>query len=154
MPFEYAVRPFQSPDTHGRIIIPSTPGETPQRATLTWGAKTALNNIQPANSGINVECCKDTKSQKSAEMNQVSVGIEGPPTTVAGSMEILFKRTSVAKFDKTQKDECASDWDQMSYVAAGIKQAFADLEGDIQAGGAGKTVDHCKATSNFTYQVN
>src|SRR4029077_17165672 len=39
---EYVVRPYQSPNSHGGVIIPSTPTGTRKRATLTWGASTTM----------------------------------------------------------------------------------------------------------------
>jgi hypothetical protein len=47
-----------------------------------------------------------------------------------------------------ETNSCANDWAQMSFVASAVDAAFADLKTDIEAGGAGKTVDHCKARIN------
>src|SRR5215475_3050358 len=56
---EYAVRPYQTPDSHGKIIIPSTPGSTTQRATITWGSKTT-NVPQPElGKDFTVVCCTE-----------------------------------------------------------------------------------------------
>jgi hypothetical protein len=80
MPFEYAVRPFQSNDPHGRIIIPSAPAGLDQRATLTWGAKTTVNPSEQPGKGIVVtthwpdnEGCTETTEQLGNEMATVQV---------------------------------------------------------------------------------
>jgi len=59
--FEYFVRPFQSPAPHGSGRIPSTPRDTREKATLTWGAKANMPAIVPKS--VNVNCCTSSESQ-------------------------------------------------------------------------------------------
>ena len=153
MPFEHAVRPFQTPDSFGRAIIPAVPSAR-ARATLTWGAKTTVSDVVPQRTGINVECCKDNRQQYESDtvihnsfINQVwGPGTPGPsqPHGQWGA-EIFHLRSANVRLRKKEEDTCSSDLDQISGVASGIKEAFADLKADIEAGGAGKTVDSCKA---------
>lgn len=59
---EYAFRPSTSPDSHGRIIIPSTPTATRQRATLTWGAKATMP--PKVSAGPQIACCNEVNTEK------------------------------------------------------------------------------------------
>lgn len=153
MPFEYFVRPFQAPGSQGRTIVPATPSARTQ-ATLTWGAKTTVQDVIPKRTGNNLECCTDNRTQYESDtvahnsgINQVwGPGTPGPsrPHGQWGA-EIYHMKSANVRLRKKEKDTCASDLDQISGVASGIKEAFADLQADIEAGGAGKTTDSCKA---------
>jgi hypothetical protein len=137
MPFEYFVRPFQSADSHGRVILPSTPSGF-ERATLTWGAKVA-GLPEPERTGPNVNCCGEQldEHQRLGEVHKI-VSTESP------GLFILEHRAAEVRLKKKKQDKCAGDWTQMSYVASAVESAFAGLEADIEAGGAGADVDHCK----------
>lgn len=150
MPFEYAVRPFQTPDSHGRIILPSTPGSSRERATLTWGAKVKGTLPTPQVIGFNTKCCKEAKQQTSNTMDPVSVTAEGDGPAAGQSID--FQRASVVKFDLTHQNSCAEDWAQFSDVGGAIDSAFADLKANIEAGGAGVS-KNCKSESRFTHAV-
>jgi hypothetical protein len=163
MPFEYAVRPFESRDSQGRVIIPSTPSGH-DRATLTWGAKTSVNQVKFDKTGGDVECCKDNRTQETGTagaftssrgklIQQVwGPGTGGPPEPHGQwGAEIFVDQSVSVLYRKEQEDSCAAEWNQMSGVASAVNGAFASLEADIEAGGAGKTVDHCKARVNTFY---
>lgn len=142
MPFEYFVRPFQTPDSQGRIIVPSTPGSTHERATLTWGAKVTVDPVTKDQVGVNVECCGETLTENDRKGSDFKITAANDPDTF-----ITVNRATEVRFQKKQEDKCASDWDQMSGVASAVDGAFASLSADIHASDSafGKT-DHCKQT--------
>jgi hypothetical protein len=155
MPFEYFVRPFQSTDSHGRVILPATPSGF-ERATLTWGAKTTANQVQLKKEGQGAGCCKDTRTQNKAEkqfagqfMQQIwGPGTAGPPRPHGQWGASVDTKRSVGVLSKVNDtNSCADDWTQMSYVASAVESVLADLKDDIESVG-GKTVDHCKARIN------
>jgi hypothetical protein len=137
MPFEYFVRPFQTPDSNGRVIIPSTPSGH-ERATLTWGAKTS-SLPAPERTGTNVNCCGEEldEGERDGEVHKIS-SVESP------GLFVLEHRPTQVKLRKKHEDKCAADWNQMSGVASAVESAFSSLEADIEAQGAGADVDHCK----------
>jgi hypothetical protein len=141
MPFEYAVRPFESRDSHGRVILPATPSGF-ERATLTWGAKVA-GLPDPEISGTEVTCCHEqlAEHQRVGEVHKI-VSKESP------GLFILEHRATEVKLKKKTEDKCASDWTQMSYVASAVESVFADLKADIESvGGAdAESTDPCFTT--------
>jgi len=137
MPFEQIIRPYQTPDSFGRTIIPSVPSAR-SRATLTWGAKTTVSDVVPERTGINVDCCKETASEVEKLGHTYKIS-----SAETADLFIMQHRTTQIKLQKDSEDSCASDLDQISGVASGIKEAFADLKADIEAGGAGKSIKHC-----------
>lgn len=58
--FEYFVRPFQTP-WPGAKVIPSTPRDTREKATITWGAKANMPAI--VGKSVNVKCCTAEEKQ-------------------------------------------------------------------------------------------
>jgi hypothetical protein len=137
MPFEYFVRPFQAPDSQGRIIIPSTPSGH-ERATLTWGAKTSsLPAVEKT--GTSVDCCSEhlDEVERTTERVKIIDQVNSPENYM------IVERATNVKLRKKHEDKCAADWNQMSGVASAINGAFASLEADIEAEGSGATIDHC-----------
>lgn len=123
---EYIVRPWQTPNSHGAIVIPSTPQNTREKATLTWGAKATM----PAQntSGINVVCC----SEESTEFKR-----EGETVRIQGNGEdnwIDVFRSNKLHLKKKEKNTCASDWDQFSGVGLEITDALAEFEDALNSG--------------------
>jgi hypothetical protein len=111
MPFEYFVRPFQSNDPHGRIIIPSAPGGLDQRATLTWGAKTTVNPSEQPGKGISVTthwpdadpegCCTEKLTEKSRNTELIKIVDTDEPRNW-----ILVRRATQLSLDKEHKNGC------------------------------------------------
>jgi hypothetical protein len=93
---EYAVRPFTTPNSHGKIVIPSTPGATNQRATITWGSK-ATNVPVPEQTGdFNVVCCTEHLNEIQREVDIVQIPIQDPEganphVTVARSKKVILR---------------------------------------------------------------
>jgi hypothetical protein len=118
---EYVVRPYQSPGPHGTIIIPSTPKGTRERATLTWGAKTEL---PVPDTGVNVTCCSEGLKEKDRTSKKIRV-FQNDDNTSANWVDV--ERPQTMNLSKTDKNDCISDWDQVSQLAADIR---AELDAD------------------------
>ena len=151
MPFEYAVRPFESRNTHGRVIIPSAPSFSTERATLTWGSQHAVPGALPTphSLGVNIECCHEIITQNAAEMSPASIQLQGP-----GAATIPVKRTDVVLAKKAESNQC-DDWlKNNSFVASGVKKAFDAMAGSIHASDASfkpaGSVD-CKQRTTYKY---
>jgi len=131
MPFEYAVRPFQSRDAHGRTLLPSTPSASTQRATLTWGSKAAGAALpKPATVGYNMNCCTANHQQVGSEKAEVYIPLEGP---MAGTDWFKVNRSDVMLAQKEDKDDCGGGLLDDSYVASGVRQAFSEMNALIHA---------------------
>jgi hypothetical protein len=153
MPFEYAVRPFQTPGAQGRIRIPSAPQGFDQRATLTWGNKTSLDSM--GKKGISVSthwpdfsegCCTEESAQKSNEMETVTVANEG-----ANGGSVTFQRAKWLKLDKEHRDACGdmAVWYnvQMNASDASIMKNYATLA--AQMGVRTPEPEKCKVQATF-----
>jgi len=154
MPFEYAVRPFQTPGAQGRIVIPSAPQGFDQRATLTWGNKTSLDSAA-GKKGISVTthwpdfsegCCTEVSQQASNEMDDIRIDNLG---TNGGSVTV--KRARELQLDKTHDNRCGdmSEWYnvQMNASDASVMKNYATLA--AQMGVRTPTVEKCKVDSTF-----
>jgi hypothetical protein len=122
---EYVVRPYTAPDAHGRIIIPSTPSFTRERATLTWGAS---SDALPAAGGINfqVNCCSDALDEISRESDDVDIPIQDAGT---GPGHVTVSRPNSMKLSKKSDDTCGGpSWDQISSTAQMIDSDLAGLQ--------------------------
>jgi hypothetical protein len=70
---EYVVRPYTTPDAHGRIIIPSSPRGTREKATLTWGGGALTPPARKeVSDGVNFEvvCCKENLKENSRKSDK------------------------------------------------------------------------------------
>jgi hypothetical protein len=58
---EYIVRPYQTPNVYGSIIIPSTPSSGRERATIIWGGSGTMPEVKESSDGVNFEvvCCQE-----------------------------------------------------------------------------------------------
>lgn len=121
---EYVVRPYQSPDAHGAIIIPSTPSGSRQRATITWGSK----DVQAVNSGISINCCSESLSEQSRKSEKMRI-FQNDDKNSPNWVDV--ERPHSLKLNKKDNNQCADDWAQMSSVAAGVQDALAEFADDI-----------------------
>jgi hypothetical protein len=115
---EYVVRPYQTPGPHGTILIPSTPKNTRERATLTWGAKTEM---PVPDTGVNVTCCSEGLKEKTRSAKRIRVyqnDDENSPNWVD------VERPETMSLNKKEKNDCISDWEQISGVAQAISGTF------------------------------
>lgn len=150
MPFEYAVRPFQSSDIHGRIIIPATP-EGVDRATITWGAQTPGIIPTPRSLGVNVNCCNETFSQNGLSASGVSIDVEGKGAGTSFSVQ----RSDVVVGKKKEENTCDGPLTQDLYSVSGVKQAFAELSSLIHSSDAdyapAGTSGGCNSKTTYKY---
>ena len=131
MPFEYFIRPFQTPDAHGRIIVPSTPSASTERATITWGGSAPGTVPTPKQSGVNVECCNETLTESSRTGNTVRINASGDEDSY-----INVHRATEVKLRKKEKNNCEGTLEKISWVNAEVKSYFADLAADIHSSDA------------------
>lgn len=96
---EYIVRPFQAPDSHGRIIIHSTPKETAETAILTWGGEADLPDVVFYEQGFNTR--KRREDYKELNRDAETVRIEGTSDD-SGNVYVDVKRANKVYFDKEE----------------------------------------------------
>ena len=155
MPFEYAVRPFQSRDIHGRIRLPSTPSTSTERATITWGGSAPGTVPTPKQSGVNVNCCQGTREQTGRTAAPVTISTLGGGETKSFDVSRSFE----VRAKKHDKDTCEGALEKISWVNAEVKSYFADLSADIHSSDAafmpfGAEDDSgCKSKSTFKHQI-
>jgi hypothetical protein len=131
MPFEYAVRPFQSRDSFGRIILPSTPSGAAERATLTWGSSASLppgTLPTPTTMGVNMKCCNETLTEDTRTGDTHRIEAENDPDSY-----IMVHRATEVKLQKKEENTCDDWYRKNSYVAAGVKESFVGLADAIHA---------------------
>lgn len=146
MPFESFVRPYQSPGSHGRIIIPATPGATTERATLTWGAQCEAR-IDPKRTGVNVVCCSNREREMERETTPQRITQADEPENW-----LDVARATKMKLRNKHKNECISDWDQMSGVAFGTSEALAEFTADMSFSEENDPDETCE--HEITYKAN
>jgi hypothetical protein len=107
---EYVVRPFTTPNAHGQIIIPATPRGSRERATLTWGATSAITIPEPVEvegdaEGVNFEvvCCKEQLNELDRESDQERVFQNGD---VGSSNWVDVLRPRSVRLKKKEKNSC------------------------------------------------
>jgi hypothetical protein len=154
MPFEYVVRPFQSRDSYGRIIIPSVPGGT-QRATLTWGAKTSIVPTSLAHQvrfqyvhdpNDPVTCCQEVSLQASNEMETVQIVNEG-----SGGGQINVKRAKSLRLQKQIKNACDDQPPWEPQFDASSQSVFDNMATEAaQMGVREPTIEKCRVLANFS----
>jgi hypothetical protein len=139
---EYAVRPYQTPNSQGKIIIPSTPGNTTQRATITWGAQ---NSIPTANKGFNVVCCSEQLDELERQGETVQIPITQAQVD-QGHMEVF--RANELRLKKKSNDSshpCDSPLDQYLGAEFGLDDT-GDTSIDLGwAGTPDAETDQCQA---------
>ena len=132
---EYIVRPYQSPGRNA-FLIPSAPGASNQRATITWGADATIP--EPKGIGFNVVCCKEQLDEQSRQSDTVQIPIQDD----ANYVEV--QRPNTVSLNKKENNTCGDDWDQFSGVGAEISADFASL-GEAIHSGTTSTGGNCQA---------
>jgi len=70
---EYIVRPFQAPNAHGTIVIPSTPTESTETAILTWGGESTLPEVQYTEVGFVTKKQREDFTEKKRDTERVRI---------------------------------------------------------------------------------
>lgn len=141
---EYAVRPYQTPNSQGKIIIPSTPSATSERAVLTWGATGTIPKANPT--GFNVVCC----SEKLQELSREGEIIRIFGTNSDDYVDVFRANKLTHKKKSNDSHPCDSPLDQYLGQEFGL-----DDSGDmtIDLGWAG-TDDTPENDCGVTWQLN
>jgi hypothetical protein len=113
---EYIVRPFQAPNAHGTIIIPSTPTPSTETAILTWGGEATLPEVQYIELGFNTRKGREDFAEKNRDAETVRIYGEDPGD---GPSYIDVSRSNKLYLDKTTEELLASDAGQIDYAASG-----------------------------------
>jgi hypothetical protein len=137
---EYAVRPYQTPNSQGKIIIPATPGSSSQRATITWSAKNS--SLPQANKGFNVQCCSEQLNElaRTGEIAQIPISQEQQDK---GYVEVF--RSKQLKLNKKSNDgshPCDSPLDQYLGAEFGLDDT-GDTSIDLGWAGTEDASSHC-----------
>src|SRR6516164_9396871 len=131
---EYVVRPYQTPNTFGQTIIPSTPVRA-DRATLTWGATVQgtvpVAKAKPAAPSMTYQfqCCGEQLQEQSRQSEEVKIPIlfdqnNNPYVTVS--------RPQTMELKKQTRKNCDSPLEQISYVSQGINEVLGELSDAFQ----------------------
>ena len=126
---EYVVRPYQAPNAHGVTIIPATPSGSRERATLSWGALSDMPEVKPRDSAVNVVCCMEQSTETARKSTSETIRQAGKPENY-----VVVRRPYQVKLQKKEKNKCASDWAQISDVAADVEATLAEFKADITEG--------------------
>jgi hypothetical protein len=112
---EYLVRPYQTPNAQGAIIIPSTPAGTRERATLTWGAAATMPQHTTTSDSVSVNCCNEQQN----ELDRVSETVTVPVTTDDPSVNgILFvARPTQLRLKKKSNDQNSACIPDVTYFS-------------------------------------
>jgi hypothetical protein len=135
---EYAVRPYQTPNSQGKIIIPSTPGSTTQRATITWGAK---NSSIPKAGGFNVQCCSEHLDELERQGETVRITDPNPDSTDASYIDV-FRSNQLKLNKKANNNPCDSPLDQYLGAEFGLDDT-GDTTIDLGWAGTPDAGDQC-----------
>jgi hypothetical protein len=121
---EYVVRPYQSPDANGAVIIPSTPSGSRQSATLKWGATATIPEITGEN--FNMVCCKEASTEQDRTSDTVRVFQNGDSTS---DNWVDLERAKTMDLQKKENNNCGDNWDDISGVSQQIDNILADFAG-------------------------
>lgn len=135
---EYAVRPYQTPNSQGKIIIPSTPGSSSQRATITWGAKNSA--IPSANKGFNVQCCNEQLDEVERQGETVQIPVSQSEVDT-GYVEV-FRSNQLKLKKKANNNPCDSPLDQYLGAEFGLDDT-GDTTIDLGWAGTPDPSDQC-----------
>jgi hypothetical protein len=127
---EYLVRPWQARDAQGRIIIPSTPVGTHERATIQWGANGTVPTPQNLGPAGGVSCCSD-QSQEETDQKYDAVSVTNAGSGDDAGESISFQRAKSFSYKKKTEDKCASNWDQFSGIGMEITGALDEFAANI-----------------------
>lgn len=140
---EYAFRPSTSPDSHGRIIIPSTPTATKQRATLTWGAKATMP--PKVAQGPQLACCKEVNTEVPGTRKGETVRIfQNNDSTSSNWVDV--NRATQVNLQKKGNNSCfGSAPDDFNFTTVGDAMDALAAQFDL-AFGVTTVTDSCNVT--------
>lgn len=143
---EYAVRPFTSPNSLGKIIIPATPGSTTQRARITWGAKSTNVPTPEVSNDFQVICCSEQLHELERTVEVVDIPIE---LTSEDSGKVTVARSKTVKLRKhMNNNKCDSPLDTYLGAEFGLDDS-GDTSIDLGFAGTEKAGEKCGAIWNL-----
>jgi hypothetical protein len=114
---EYLVRPYQSPDSLGNTVIPSTPKGTRERAHLTWGGKGTMPEVRFT--GVDFNTVKKKKqvvnTEKDRESDIIRIEQPGKPENY-----VDVARARKVKLDRDETETTPQTLADVQYAASGI----------------------------------
>jgi hypothetical protein len=143
---EYVVRPYQSPNAHGAIIVPSTPTGGHQKAFRQWGAKATLPEVQGVN--FNTACCKDELKEQDRTSERIRVYQNGDTSS---DNWVDLERAKTMNHTKKDNNTCGDNWDDISGVANQIDNILADFAAFFNQQ-TGNQPKNCTETWSFKNQ--
>jgi hypothetical protein len=142
---EYVVRPYQSPNAHGTIQIPSAPASSNQRATLVWGAKATMPAVNMGEN-FSVVCCKERLNEQDRQSDTVRITQQDNSDNY-----VDVARPNTLHLQKHDANNCGDNWDQFSGVGAEISDTLAAFQSDVLSGTAAQP-GNCDTTWKFKNQ--
>lgn len=150
---EYAIRPYQTPNSQGKIIIPSTPGATTARATITWGAK---NSVMPkAQVYGGGTCCGEKNVEQKRDGDVIRIFGNDDPGDGSGPSYVDVFRTNDMWLGKSSASTCDGQFDQ--YLAlefapfGGLGQSRAADGGWVSDDSGDGSEGGCQAKFEYNY---
>jgi hypothetical protein len=144
---EYFIRPFQSPGSHGTIIIPSTPKATREKAVLTWGATSTMPEVVPDVTNFNTKCCAEGLKEDSRESDIVRIEQPGKPENyvdVARARNVSLKKREKNSCGGPLQAEIDSFWGQL----------FQDMDDAFRPLGTSDTDGHKDCGVQWAFKNN
>jgi hypothetical protein len=123
---EYVIRPYQTPDVYGRIVIPTSETRA-DRATLTWGATSSgtpyvAKTKDTTGMTYQFDCCNEGLQEKSRSNHTIRI------TGSDGESYVDVERPYQMTLKKKTKTQCDGPLDQMSLVNQGINSVLNDFQ--------------------------
>jgi hypothetical protein len=114
---EYIVRPFQAPNAHGTIVIPSTPKESTETAILTWGGESTLPDVQYTEVGFNTKKNREDFTELNRDAETVRITGNDPENwiDVARSKKLYLDKDTGE--DLSPSDASQNDWSGSTALA-------------------------------------
>jgi hypothetical protein len=138
---EYAVRPFATPNSFGKIIIPSTPSAGNQRATITWGSKTTNAPTPSLSNNFSVICCTEELTEVDREGEHVQIPITDPE---GDEPHVTVFRSNKLRLHKPKNNPCDSPLDQALGQSFGLDDS-GDVTIDLGFAGTETLQQQCGA---------
>ena len=136
---EYIVRPFQAPNAHGTIIIPSTvTTESTESAVLSWGGEATLPDTKYSTLTINFKPCKEDSIELRRDSETVRITGNDPDNWI-----------DVNRASKLYLDKEEENWKNSPYYAdqTGYAADIGNFEPSAGFGGEGiNDAHHCAVT--------
>lgn len=138
---EYIVRPFQAPNAHGTIVIPSTPKESTETAILTWGGESTLPEVQYTEVGFVVRKTREDFDEKKRDAETVRITGNDPENyiDVARSKKLYLDKLTgpdLSPADASQTDNATAAPSGLSTGSSGTKtKATMQLNNNTAAPG-------------------